>query len=189
MTVALAAVLAPLPAPAAATPPPAAPAARAGSDAQPNEACNRALEYEKTSANDTVSRQASYDSAVAGLTANVRCNDAQMKLVNEAYLLSMRAAAEHELKIGNWQRDMERANMLLAQCTNWPGLRGKAAGNNCATQRQYNMITTKTANTVPSPRPASPSAIPTPPAPGAPARTAVPLPPPVAPNPSPTPRR
>jgi hypothetical protein len=192
VTVALAAVLAPFPALAAPAPAPASSAAPAAPSTGPNEACNRALEYEKTSANDTVSRQASYDSAVAGLTANVRCNDPQMKLVNEAYLLSMRAAAEHELKIGNWQRDIERANMLLAQCTNWPGLRGKKAGNDCATQRQYNLITAKTANTVPSARPAatgSPAAIPTPPAPSGPVRSAMPLPQPVAPNPSPTPRR
>jgi hypothetical protein len=178
MAVALAVVLAPLGAP-------AAPAA-------PNDACHQALEYEKTAASDTVSRQASYDSAVAGLTANQRCADAQMKLVNEAYLLSMRAAAEHELKIGNWQRDFDRANMLLAQCTNWPGLKGTSAATNCATQRQYNQIMTKTITTVPSPRPAppgaSPAAMPTPPAPG-PARSALPLPQPVAPNPSPTPRR
>jgi hypothetical protein len=174
MAVALAALLAPLPAPAA-------------PDVAPNEACKQALDYEKAAASDTVTRQASYDSAVAGLSANQRCNDAQMRLVNEAYLLSMRAAAAHELKIGNWQRDMDRANMLLAQCTNWPGLKGKLAGNNCATQRQYNQIMTKTITTVPSPRPASPAAMPAPPAPGA-ARTAVPLPQPVSPNPSPSPR-
>ncbi|MDB5069911.1 MAG: hypothetical protein JWM87_1022 [Candidatus Eremiobacteraeota bacterium] len=188
MAVALAAALAPLPAPAA----PAPPAPPAGSEVAPNQYCNQALQYEKTAASDSVTRQASYDSAVAGLSANQRCNDAQMRLVNEAYLLSMRAAAAHELKIGNWQRDMDRANMLLTQCTNWPGLKGKLAGTNCATQRQYNQIMTKTITTVPSPRPASsgasPAAIPTPPVPG-PARTAVPLPQPVSPNPSPSPRR
>lgn len=179
MAVAIAALLVPVPAPAA-------------PDAAPNEACKQALEYEKTAASDTVTRQASYDSAVAGLSANQRCNDAQMRLVNEAYLLSMRAAAAHELKIGNWQRDMDRANMLLTQCSNWPGLKGKPAGNNCTTQRQYNQIMTKTITTVPSPRPASPGAspatMPTPPVPG-PARSAMPLPQPVSPNPSPSPRR
>lgn len=171
--IAFAAVLAPLPAPAA-----------------PNNACTQALEYEKTAASDSVTRQASYDSAVAGLTANQRCPDAQMKLVNEAYLLSMRAAAEHELKVGNWQRDFERANMLLTQCTNWPGLRGKKAGTDCALQLQYNQLTLKTITTVPSPRPAPtavPAGMPTPPAPG-PARSGMPLPRPPAPNPSPSPR-
>ena len=63
-----------------------------------------------------------------GLAANQRCPDAQMKLVNEAYLLSMRAPAEHDLKIGDWQRDYARANMLLAQCSTWPGLKGSVAG-------------------------------------------------------------
>jgi hypothetical protein len=179
LAVVLAAAVAPLPVPAAPAPTP---------DVPPNQYCKQALDYEKAAASDSVTRQASYDSAVAGLSANQRCNDAQMRLVNEAYLLSMRAAASHELKIGNWQRDMDRANMLLAQCTNWPGLKGKPAGNNCAVQRQYNQIMAKTMTTVPSPRPASPSAMPTPPAPG-PARSAMPLPPPVSPNPSPTPRR
>ena len=158
----------------------------------PNAACDQALRYEKVAATDTISRQASYDSAVAGLSANQRCSDPQMKLVNEAYLLSMRAAAEHELKVGNWQRDLERANMLLTQCANWPGLRGTKAASDCTTQRQYNQITAKTLTTVPSPRPAaSPSGMPAPasPAPGAsPARTAMPLPRPVAPSSQPSPR-
>jgi hypothetical protein len=123
-------------------------------ETQPNPACNQALAYEKTAANDSVSRQAAYDSAVAGLAANQRCNDPQMKLVNEAYLLSMRAAAEHELKVGNWQRDLTRANMLLTQCSNWPGIRGTPAATNCATQRQYNQIVEKTIMTKPTPRPA-----------------------------------
>jgi hypothetical protein len=152
--------------------------------ADPNAACKQALEYERTAASDSVTRQAAYDSAIAGLSANQRCNDAPMKLVNEAYLLSMRASAEHELKIGNWQRDFERANMLLAQCTNWPELRGKKAGNDCATQRQYNVMTVKTLTTQPTPRPA-PSASGTPGAVG----PAMPLPPPVTPIPSPSPRR
>ena len=138
--VAFAAVLAPL-----ATP--AAPAADAG----PNAACSQALAYERTASNDAISRQAAYDSAVAGLTANQRCTDPQMRLVNEGYLLSMRAGAEHELKIGNWQRDLERANMLLAQCANWPGLRGTKAGNDCNTQRQYNQITYKNGVATPAP--------------------------------------
>jgi hypothetical protein len=154
-------------------------------EVQPNAACAQALAYEKTAANDSVSRQASYDSAVAGLAANQRCNDAQMKLVNEAYLLSMRAAAEHELKVGNWQRDLTRANMLLTQCANWPGIRGTPAGTNCLTQRQYNAIVEKTLSAKPTPRPAPSGAPASPgaasPAP-APARSALPLPSPASPN-------
>jgi hypothetical protein len=135
-----------------------APVAAVSQTQGPNPACYQALAYEKTAANDSSTRQAAYDSAVAGLAANQRCNDAQMKLVNEAYLLSMRAAAEHELKVGNWQRDLTRANMLLTQCTNWPGLRNKKAGTDCDTQRRYNEITAKKLTTPPpTPRPATPA--------------------------------
>jgi hypothetical protein len=168
---AFAAVLAPVSAPAA-----------------PLDACYQALAYEKTAASDSVTRQAAYDAAIAGLAANQRCPDAQMKLVNEAYLLSMRASAEHELKVGNWQRDLTRANMLLTQCGNWPGLRGTKAGTDCLTQRQYNQMIEKTLTTLPTARPA-PSGSPAVRASGAPgsaapapARSAMPLPTPPAPN-------
>ncbi|HEY0613824.1 MAG TPA: hypothetical protein VGC96_04245 [Candidatus Elarobacter sp.] len=157
--------------------------------AQPNASCGQALAYEKTAANDSISRQAAYDSAVAGLSANQRCNDAQMKLVNEAYLLSMRAASEHELKVGNWQRDLTRANMLLTQCANWPGIRGTRAATDCLTQRQYNQIVEKTLSAKPTARPAASPAAGATPAGGAPAtappgqtRPAVPLPTPPAPS-------
>jgi hypothetical protein len=164
---AFAAVVAPRPAPAA-----------------PNDGCMQALAYEKAAANDSATRQAAYDSAVAGLAANQRCADSQMKLVNEAYLLSMRAPAEHDLKIGDWRRDITRANMLLIQCTNWPGLRNTRAGADCATQRRYNEIITKTLAVQPSAAPSTRPAPPTPPAGG----SSMPLPRPASPIPSPTPR-
>ncbi|HTD38918.1 MAG TPA: hypothetical protein VK669_15510 [Candidatus Limnocylindrales bacterium] len=153
---------------------------------QPNPACSQALAYEKTAANDSSTRQAAYDAAAAGLAVNQRCNDAQMKLVNEAYLLSMRAAAEQELKVGNWQRDMTRANMLLTQCANWPGLKNTRAGTDCDTQRRYNDIMAKKLATPPStPRPATPApamASPGPGTTGAARPTPVPLPTPPSPN-------
>jgi hypothetical protein len=166
-----AAVAAPLPAPAA------------------SDMCAQALAYEKTAANDSVTPQARYDSTVAGLTANQSCRDPQMHLVNEAYLLSMRAPAAHDLKVGDWRRDMARANMLLVQCTNWPGLKNTRAGIDCNTQRRYNDIIAKTFNTLPTAAPSgSPAsgrpAPPTPPAAG----NAMPLPRPASPIPSPTPR-
>jgi hypothetical protein len=109
-----------------------------------------------------------------------------MHLVNEGYLLSMRAPAEHDLKIGNWQRDLDRANMLLTQCTNWPGLRGTRAGIDCDTQRRYNTIIAKTLNAPsPTPRPATPAPVTTAAPPG-PARSAMPLPTPPSPNRPPT---
>jgi hypothetical protein len=158
--------------------------------------CAEALAYEKTAASDTLAAQQRYDSAVAGLTANQRCRDSQVHLVNEAYLLSMRAPAEHDLKIGNWRQDLTRANMLLLQCTNWPGLKGTKAGIDCDTQRRYNTQMAKTMDGVDHP-PATPS-----PAPGQGYRSPTPVPSgyraspppppqlsqPVTPNPSPTPR-
>lgn len=172
---------------AAPAPAPAAPAS-----------CDTALAYEKTAASDSVSAQARYDSAIAGLSANQGCRDAQMHLVNEAYLLSMRAPAEHDLHIGNWRRDLDRANMLLTQCANWPGLKGTRAGGDCDTQRRYNDVIAKTL-AMPTP---TPGPIPTPP-PGyrlaSPAPSPVPsgyrpppppqLSQPAGPNPSPTPHR
>ncbi len=174
--------------------------------AQSVAACYRALDYEKAATQDSASAQARYDSAVAGLAANASCGDSQMHLVNEAYLLSMRAPAEHDLHIGNWQRDLDRANMLLTQCTNWPGLRGKSAGENCLTQIKYNTVIAKNLAAQPSPapsaRPAAPGTSPVPgtsPAPAAspaPGATAAPaprlgpaMPPPAPPSPSPPVRR
>ena len=100
--------------------------------------CLQALAFEKTAAIDSNSAQARYDSAVAGLTANTRCTDHQMQLVNEGYLLSMRAAAAHDLRIGDWQRDMTRANALLTQCTGYPGIARTRVADDCRTQMQNN---------------------------------------------------
>ena len=164
--------------------------------AAPN-GCAQALAYEKTAASDSVSTQARYDSAVAGLSANQGCRDAQMHLVNEAYLLSMRAPAEHDLKIGNWRQDITRADMLLLQCTNWPGLKGTKAGIDCGTQRRYNAQIAKQLDGIdrrtPAPMPsASTPAGYRPPAPTpTPSGYRPPPPPqlgqPAGPNPSPTP--
>jgi hypothetical protein len=113
-------------------------------------ACQQALAYEQIAARDpsaqaatdaAVARreaQASYDAAVAGLEANKRCKDAPMSLTREAYLLSMRAAAEHALNVGNWQRDLTRANMLLEQCTGTNREIPRSVGDNCRTQLRLN---------------------------------------------------
>ena len=172
----------------------AAPRARAGRAGL----CDTALAYEKTAASDSVSaKRATIPRSPAcprtRAAATRRCS-----LVNEAYLLSMRAPAEHDLQIGNWRRDLDRANMLLTQCANWPGLKGTRAGGDCDTQRRYNDMIAKTL-AMPTP---TPGPIPTPP-PGyrlaSPAPSPVPsgyrpppppqLSQPAGPNPSPTPHR
>jgi hypothetical protein len=162
------------------------------------DACKQALAYEKTAASDGVSAQARYDSTVAGLSANQTCRDPQMHLVNEAYLLSMRAPAEHDLRIGNWRRDLTRADMLLQQCASWPGLKGTKHGIDCDTQRRYNATIAKTLEGVDH-RAAQPPVSPVPAGSRPPAPTPTPsgyrpppppqLSQPVGPSPSPTPRR
>ncbi len=162
------------------------------------DACAQALAYEKTAASDSVSTQARYDSAVAGLSANQGCRDPQMHLVNEGYLLSMRAPAEHDLKIGNWRQDITRADMLLLQCTNWPGLKGTKHAADCETQRRYNAQIAKQLDSIdrrtPAPAPASPAPGGSrPPAPTPTPSGYRPPPPqlgqPAGPSPSPTPHR
>ena len=110
----------------------------AGATPVPRDPCAQALAYEKFASQDLVAAQARYDSSVAGLGANARCNDQQMRLVNEAYLLSMRAPAEHDLRIGNWERDLTRANSLLTECTGFPGLARTRVADDCRTQIQNN---------------------------------------------------
>jgi hypothetical protein len=102
------------------------------------DACAEALSYERTASSNAVTRQAAYDSAVAGLTVNQSCANPQQRLVFEAYLLSMRAAAAHDLKVGDWRRDLGRANELLTQCTTMPGLARTKTADDCRTQLQYN---------------------------------------------------
>ncbi|HEY6237067.1 MAG TPA: hypothetical protein VIW69_18335 [Candidatus Elarobacter sp.] len=127
------------------------------------DACAEALRYERTASSNAVTRQAAYDSAVAGLTVNQSCANPQQHLVFDAYLLSMRAAAAHDLNVGDWRRDLARANDLLAQCTTTPGLARTKTADDCRTQLQYNRSFEAAAVASPppsppaSPRPASPS--------------------------------
>jgi energy-coupling factor transporter ATP-binding protein EcfA2 len=127
------------------------------SGATVNDACQRALTYTRISGNDATSSQAAYDAAMAGLNTNAQCSDPQAKLVNEAYLLSMRAPAERALRIGNWQGDLTRANALLAECASRPGLKDTAAGKDCQAQLFANGVP-KQQVTAPEPQPSTPPA-------------------------------
>ncbi len=126
--------------------------------------------YQRTAAGTTVTRQAAYDAAVAGLTINQSCANPQQRFVNEAYLLSVRAAAAHDLNVGDWRRDLARANQLLTQCTTTPGLAGTRTAEDCRTQLAYNRHyegTVAAPSAAASPAPASPaSASPSPKPPG-----------------------
>ena len=132
--------------------------------AAPRDACADALGYERAASADGVSRQAAYDAAVAGLTINQTCANSQQRLLNEAYLLSMRAAAAHDLNVGDWRRDLARADALFTQCTTTPGLANTQAAKDCRTQLTYNRRYEAAANA--SPAPTTAPALPGPASPG-----------------------
>ncbi|HEV2643616.1 MAG TPA: hypothetical protein VGT98_12950, partial [Candidatus Elarobacter sp.] len=118
---------------------PAAPTPRrSGSKNANTDACSRAVEKQRLAADATISRQTSYDAAVAGLAENARCGNAQAKIVNEGYLRSTLAAAEHELGVGNWKADLDRANQSLARCQAMPELQATKAPADCLAQRRFN---------------------------------------------------
>ena len=129
------------------------------------DACEDALAYERTAADSATTRQAAYDAAVAGLTVNQTCAKPQQRLVNEAYLLSMRAAASHDLNVGDWRRDLARANQLLTQCTTTPGLARTQIADDCRIQilfnRRYETTVLSSPSPAASPVPAPPSPRPT----------------------------
>jgi hypothetical protein len=104
--------------------------------------CAEALADEKLAAASSTSKRRSYAAAVAGLAANERCSDAESRLVNQGYLLSMKAFAEHDLGTGDWRTDMNQANALLVSCQTEPDLYGTKIGASCETQEQYNIRAT-----------------------------------------------
>ena len=58
--------------------------------------------------------------------------------MNEGYLRSTLAAAEHDLGVGDWKADLNRANQLLAQCETLVELQTTKAPADCRAQRQFN---------------------------------------------------
>lgn|GEM_PF-4968675 len=100
--------------------------------------CSRAVEQQRIAADATISRQASYDAAVAGLAENAQCGDRAARVVNEGYLRSTLAAAEHELGVGDWRTDFKRADELLARCQTMPELQATKAPADCLAQRRFN---------------------------------------------------
>lgn len=95
---------------------------------------NKAVAHEKAG-----DHSASYAAAVAGLAANERCDDDDEHIVNEGYLLSDKAFAEHYLPQGDWRTDFNQANALLVECQTRPALYGTHEGAGCETQENYNI--------------------------------------------------
>ena len=113
-------------------------AAAAGDANGSNAACRRALDDQKLAATTTITRRASYDASVAGLAENAHCGNRAARIVNEGYLRSTLAAAEHELGIGDWKADFKRADALLAQCETLAELQATSAPVDCLAQRRFN---------------------------------------------------
>ena len=100
--------------------------------------CERASHYEQAAANDNAGTLAVYNATVSGLAANASCADATLRVVNEAYLRSLRAPAEAQLRIGDWKADLNRGDQYLRRCIALPALRGTKAAGDCRTQLSIN---------------------------------------------------
>lgn len=100
--------------------------------------CTDAGKAERAAAAAGISDRAQLQYAMAGLAANEKCEDETEHLLNEAYLLSMKAMAEHAVG-GDWRSDFNQANALLVQCQTTPGLYGTKTGAHCETQEGYNI--------------------------------------------------
>jgi hypothetical protein len=96
------------------------------------------VDEQRRATDATISRRASYDASVAGLAENGKCENRTARIVNEGYLRSTLAAAEHDLGLGDWKADLNRANQLLAQCETLVELQTTKAPANCRAQRLFN---------------------------------------------------
>jgi hypothetical protein len=96
------------------------------------------VDHQRHAADAAVSRRDSYDASVAGLAENAKCGNRLAKIVNEGYLRSTLAAAEHELGLGDWIADFTRADQLLTQCERLRELQATSAPADCLAQRRFN---------------------------------------------------
>ena len=87
---------------------------------------------------DPARTQAAYRAANDGLAADARCQSPPMQLVNQAYLLSLKAEAEHDLNITGWDATFHQADDQLTRCaTTLRSLPGNVA-RNCTSQLNAN---------------------------------------------------
>lgn len=104
--------------------------------------CDAALAYEKKAANAS-GAQTTFDLAVSGLHYANLCTDHDLQVINQGYLLSFKAYAEHQLSSGDSATDMNQAITLLAECQALTGAYGTHVGAQCESQEE-NDIHTKT---------------------------------------------
>jgi hypothetical protein len=110
-----------------------------------NDPCFKAQQAENTASDalsgttiDQARTQAGYKAINDGLAADEHCQSPQMRLVTQAYLLSLKAEAEHDLDIPGWDRSFDLANELLTRCSTTLGRLRDNVAKNCATQRTAN---------------------------------------------------
>lgn len=102
--------------------------------------CGRAHQYQVTATSDFNANEYSgaYHNAVSGLSINDSCAEENDHLTNAAYLLTVKALAEHHLSVGDSRTDLNQADMLLEQCITKPGLYATQIGAGCETQQHIN---------------------------------------------------
>ena len=108
-----------------------------------NNACRVARSYlnEASQFSNTYDYRKAYDTALVGLRANQRCKDARLFIVNEGYLLSTKAIAEHFIKKGDSAGDLNRAIDLLKRCRDMGPTLGRTVSEFCRKQEQNDIVT------------------------------------------------
>jgi len=136
---------------------------------KPSPACAQALADYRAAAAVNIPPQRAYDDTVAGLAANAHCTDPVLRIVNAGYLLSLRAMAERNLRMGDWRRDFQMADEYLGKCAS---LRKQIGGHaaDCRAQQADNKrfetaYAAAAATPVPTPSP-TPAPLPAPATPG-----------------------
>ena len=147
-----------------------------GAQAQPQPhmsqaACAQALADERAASAQGIPPQRAYDDTVAGLAANARCTDPVLRIVNAGYLLSLRAMAERNLRMGDWRRDFQMADEYLDKCVSMQKRIGSHAADCRAQQADNKRFQTAYAQAAATP---PPTPVPTTPPP-----TATPVPGPI----------
>ncbi len=110
-----------------------------------NDPCFKA-QQDETAASDALSgatidqarSQIAYKDINDGLAADEHCQSPPMRLVTQAYLLSLKAEAEHDLDIAGWDRSFHDADELLTRCATTLGRMPDNVAKNCATQLTAN---------------------------------------------------
>lgn len=81
-----------------------------------------------------------YADSLRGLEATKSCKDRTAGLVDEGFLLSMKAMTEHFVTHEDYSRDLDRAQALLERCRKMESKVGLAMSARCEAQEQQNDV-------------------------------------------------